>query len=289
MRIAVTGTTGRVGAALSRHFSARHHIISLSRNELDLADPRRIDESLKALECDIFVNPAGLTSLEICEDDPVLAMRINADAPAKIAKWAAIRGIPVIHFSTDYVFGGQIQGLREESESTLPVNVYGRSKLAGESAILENPNNAVIRVSWVFGPERASFVDQIFDSARAGRPLAAVADKLSLPVFTKDLASWVECLVEKNATGVIHACNSGEPVSWHDMAEAVVEEMFSHGVLSEIPGVQKQTLQEMTSFRAERPKFTAMSTRRLTGTLGHPPRPWREALAEYIAARCSLL
>lgn len=289
MRIAVTGTTGRVGAALSRHLSGRHEVIPLSRRDLDLTCPQSLADSLNSLGCDVFVNPAGLTSLENCEDDPALAMRINADAPAEIAKWAATRGVPVFHFSTDYVFGGQIEGLREESESTVPLNVYGRSKLAGEIAILENPSNAVIRVSWVFGPEKASFVDQVFDSAHAGLPLAAVADKFSLPVFTQDLAGWVECLIEKNATGVFHACNSGEPASWHDMATRAVEEMLARGVLSGIPRIQKQTLQEMTSFQAERPKHTAMSTHRLSDALGYPPRPWREALTEYVAYRCSLL
>jgi dTDP-4-dehydrorhamnose reductase len=289
MRIAVTGTTGRVGAALARHFSARHQIIALPRTLCDLADPQSLAISLAHLECDVFVNPAGLTSLEACEDDPALAMRINAEAPAEIAKWAAIRGIPVIHFSTDYVFGGQIQGLREENELTAPVNVYGRSKLAGEIAILENPTSTVIRVSWVFGPEKASFIDQIFDHALAGRPLAAVADKFSLPTFTQDLSRWVECLIEQRATGIFHACNSGAPVSWHDMATVVIEEMVASGVLSSLPDIRKQTLHEMTSFRAERPRFTAMNTQRLTGILGHSPRPWREALTEHVACRCSLL
>jgi dTDP-4-dehydrorhamnose reductase len=289
MRIAVTGTTGRVGAALARHLSAHHQIIALPRRVLDLADPQSIATTLETLKCDVFVNPAGLTSLELCEDDPALAMRINAEAPAEIAKWAAIRGIPVFHFSTDYVFGGEIPSLRSETDATVPVNVYGRSKLAGENAILANPNNTVVRVSWVFGPERASFIDQVFDAALAGRPLAAVADKFSLPVFTQDLAGWAECLIEHQATGVFHACNSGKPVSWHDMATAVVEEMVATGVISEIPPLQNQTLREMTSFRAERPRFTAMSTRRLAGILGQPPRPWQEALAEYIASRRSLL
>lgn len=103
MRIAVTGTTGRVGAALARHFSARHQIITLPRALCDLADPQSLANALESLKCDVFVNPAGLTSLEACENDPALAMRINGEAPAEIAKWATTRRIPVFHFSTDYV------------------------------------------------------------------------------------------------------------------------------------------------------------------------------------------
>lgn len=289
MRIAVTGTTGRVGAALLRHFSARHDVIPLSRRTCDLADARNLHAALDRLECDVFLNPAGNTSLEACEDDPTRALRTNAEAPAEIALWAAKRQVPLYHFSTDYVFAGEAEGLRHESEPPCPVNIYGRSKLAGEQAVLAHPRNAVIRVSWVFGPEKASFVDQVFDAALAGKPLAAVADKFSLPVCTGDLAAWMEHLIERQATGVIHACNSGAPVTWHDMAVAVVEEMVACGRLTEIPDVRKQSLSEMTSFRATRPRFTAMDTRRLATILGHPPRPWREALAEHVRRRCSLL
>ena len=218
-----------------------------------------------------------------------MAMRVNAEAPAEIARWAADRGVPVFHFSTDYVFGGGNAELRGESDVAEPVNAYGRSKLAGERAVLAYSENCVIRVSWVFGPDKPSFVDQIFDTALAGKPLAAVADKFSLPVSTSDLAEWMEQLIVRKTTGVIHACNSGEPVSWHDMAVAVVEEMAACGILSGVPPVEKQSLSEITFFRAVRPRYTAMATTRLTATLGHAPRPWREALSEHVRSRCSLL
>jgi dTDP-4-dehydrorhamnose reductase len=169
------------------------------------------------------------------------------------------------------------------------VNVYGRSKLAGEEAVLAHPENCVVRVSWVFGPDKASFIDQIFDAALEGKPLAAVADKFSLPVSTGDLAEWMELLIERKTTGVIHACNSGGPITWHDMAMAVVEEMTAYGMLSEIPDIRKQSLSEIPFFRAVRPRFTAMETNRLTGVLGHAPRPWRDALTEHVRNRCSLL
>lgn len=289
MRIAVTGTTGRVGAALVRRFSATHEVIPLPRRICDLADVRSLKGALDRLECDVFINPAGHTSLEECEDDPARAMRVNAEAPAEIASWAANRGVQMFHFSTDYVFCGEAEGFRREIETPAPVNVYGRSKLAGEEAVLAYPENCVVRVSWVFGPDKPSFIDQIFDAALEGKPLAAVADKYSLPVSTVDLAEWMELLIEGKTTGIIHACNSGEPVTWHDMAVAVVEEMAACGIVSEVPVILKQSLSEIPFFRAVRPRFTAMDTSRLTAVLGHAPRPWREALAEHVRRRCSLL
>ncbi len=289
MRLAVTGTTGRVGAALATRLAGKHEIISLPRPICDLANPASLAAALDDLDCDVFLNPAGLTSLEDCEDNPDLAMRVNAEAPREIAAWAASRGIPVFHFSTDYVFGGEGDSLLNESDPAIPINAYGKSKLAGEAAVLAVPGNCVIRVSWVFGPEKISFIDHICDAAMEGRPLAAIADKLSLPVFTKDLVEWTDRMVETKTTGIVHACHSGEPVSWHGMATAAVEELIEIGVISRSPKIRKQSLSEMASFRAERPRFTAMDTNRLSGILGQPPRPWREALSEHVRARHSTL
>ncbi len=287
MRVAVTGTTGRVGAALARHLVARHEIIALPRCVCDLADSESLDCALKNLDCDVFINPAGLTSLEACEDDPRLAMRINSAAPGKIALWAASRGVRMIHFSTDYVFGGENTALLTEQAAPHPLSVYGRSKLAGEKAVLAHPGNLVVRVSWVFGPEKPSFIDQTFDNALAGKLLAAIADKYSLPAFTTDLAEWVDGLIGRKTEGILHACNPGNPVSWHGMAEVVIQEMKACGVINHDPQIAEQKLDEMAAFRAVRPRFTAMSTERLRKELGIPLRSWPEAVRHYVRDRCA--
>ena len=143
----------------------------------------------------------------------------------------------------------------------------------------------MLRVSWVFGPEKPSFVDQIFEAALARRPIAAVADKFSLPTFTTDLADWVACLIDRRATGLVHACNPGEPVSWHGLATAVLREMKACGIIDDCPEITEQRLTEMTSFRAPRPRHTAMDTARLASLLGRSPRPWTEALAHHLRSR----
>jgi dTDP-4-dehydrorhamnose reductase len=287
MRVAITGTTGRVGAALAAHLGHRHEVIPLPRSGFDLADAAMIENRLATLECDVFLNPAAITSLEACEDDPRLAMRVNSAAPGKIALWAAARSVRMIHFSTDYVFDGETAVSLTEPTPARPLGAYGRSKLAGERAVLAHPGHLVLRVSWVFGMEKPSFADQVFADALAGKPLAAVADKLSLPTSTADLSGWVAELLDRDAEGLLHACNPGPPVSWHGMAEFVLREMAKRGLLPSVPPVAGQTLASMTSFRAPRPRFTAMDTSRLAATLGHPLRPWPEALAEHIALRCA--
>lgn len=282
MRIALTGTTGRVGAALAHHLASRHEVISLPRTDFDLADPESVSRTLETLECDVFINPAAITSLEACEDDPRLAMRVNSAAPGKIALWAADRGVRMIHFSTDYVFDGETPGLHVEAAPAAPINAYGRSKLAGERSVLAHPGHLVLRVSWVFGPEKPSFVDQVIATARADQPLSAVADKWSLPTFTTDLATWVDGLLDTDASGLLHACNPGEPVSWHGMACAVVRETLACGVIAECPDIAEETLAGMPAFRAARPRHTALDSQRLADVLGKPLRPWPEALAEYV-------
>jgi dTDP-4-dehydrorhamnose reductase len=289
MRVAITGTTGRVGAALARHLSDNYQVVPLPRRDFDLANPTALAAALDRLECEVLINPAGITSLEACEDDPALAMRVNADAPAEMAAWAAKRGVRIYHFSSDYVFAGKTPELRREDEMPAPLSVYGLSKLAGEQAILAHPANRVIRVSWVFGPEKPSFIDQIFDAALAGRPLQAVADKLSLPLLTTDLAAWMHLILETETTGILHACQSGEATSWHGMAVAVVEEMAARGALQAIPHITPLKLDEVSAFRTPRPRFTAMDNRRLAKVIGTPPRPWREAVAGYVRDRCALL
>lgn len=286
MRVAITGTTGRVGAALLKRLGACHEVIPLPRAVCDLADSESLNAALGDLDCDVFINPAAMTSLEACEEDPRLAMRVNSAAPGKIALWAAERGIRMIHFSTDYVFGGDGCTPLAEEMTPGPLSAYGRSKLAGEKAVLAQQGNLVIRVAWVFGPEKPSFVDQVFDDALAGRPLAAISDKLSLPAFTTDLAEWAESLLETDASGILHACNPGDAVSWHGMAGVVAREMTARGTLRSCPEIAELKLADMTSFRARRPRFTAMDTSRLSAALGRTLRPWPDALADYVRTRC---
>jgi dTDP-4-dehydrorhamnose reductase len=282
MRVAVTGTTGRVGAALARYFAKDHEVIELPRSRFDLADRAGMARVLESLECDVFLNPAGMTGLEACQDEPALAQRVNAAAPGEIAAWSARRGVRLVHFSTDYVLGGKEPGLHDETAPPAPLSDYGRSKRAGEEVVLAQPGTCVLRVSWVFGPEKPSFVDAIRSAALADRPLAAVGDKFSLPTFTADLAAWVMAVATADITGVIHACNSGEPVSWHGMAEEVVRQLHASGELATRPPVARQALAETAAFRAIRPQHSAMATPRLAAVLGAGPRPWQAALAEYF-------
>ena len=140
-----------------------------------------------------------------------------------------------------------------------------------------------MRVSWVFGPEKPAFPDQIVAKALAGQELAAVADKYSLPCFTPDLCEWVNGWLASGCPGgIFHGCQSGEPVSWHGMAIEIVALLAERGISA--PEVKALSMAEMTAFRAPRPHHTAMATGRLNDLLGKAPRDWRLALREHVEA-----
>ncbi|WP_052573412.1 NAD(P)-dependent oxidoreductase [Haloferula sp. BvORR071] len=283
MRLAITGTTGRVGQALATHLRDRHELIELPRSLFDLAGPD-LPAKLAELDFDMLLNPAGLTGLEHCEDDPALAERVNAAAPAEMADFCRREGKRLLHFSTDYVFDGLEPGLKGEDSPVAPLSVYGRTKAAGERAVLD-AGGTVMRVSWVFGPEKPAFPDTVIDRALAGQEVAAVADKFSRPALTTDIAEWVGTVLEAGCPpGIFHACNGGPITSWHGMAEEIIACLRARTGL-ELPAPKPLLLAEMAVFRAVRPRHTAMAITRLSALLGHEPRDWREALREHVESR----
>lgn len=285
MKIVVTGVNGRVGAALAGADWGGAEIVGLTRREMDLADLVGVEEFLEGLECDVFLHPAAMTSLEMCEMHPELARVVNQQAAGVIARWAAKRGVKMVYFSTDYVFDGRGAGKLQEEERVSPLSEYGRTKAAGEREVLAVGEHLVMRVSWVFGPEKPSFIDGVVSAVREGREVVAIADKWSIPTFTKDLVGWVRALVEQGRVGVVHACQSGEPVSWHGMAEHVVRVMAECGEVLEEPRVVGNRLVDHREFLAERPIATGMATERLTQWLGVEPRLWQVAIEEYVKAQ----
>ena len=281
MTVAITGTTGRVGRALADHFQLSEQVIELPRTDWDLADPRTVDR-IMALDFHALLLPAAITSLERCEDDPHLAHHVNCESPARLARACAVLGRKVIFFSTDYVLAGEAEGLHPEDEPTSPASVYARTKAEAEKQVL-SAHGCVMRVSWVFGPQRPAFPDMIVDRALAGEPLAAVCDKTSLPCYTKDLCEWTQKVLSTGCPNeILHACQSGEPVSWHGMACEIVDHLMEIDALGERPEITPLALDEMDAFKAVRPRHTAMSTSRLQRYLDSPPRHWQLALREYI-------
>ena len=182
MRILVTGVSGQVGGALVARLPASATVLAADRSVLDLAAPQTIAGTLDRLAPDIVFNPAAYTAVDKAEDEPELAMRVNAEAPGAMARWAAARDVPLIHFSTDYVFDGSGERAWREDDAPQPLSVYGATKLAGENEIRSAGGTfLIVRTSWVYAAEGKNFLRTIARLARERSELRIVADQIGAP------------------------------------------------------------------------------------------------------------
>jgi dTDP-4-dehydrorhamnose reductase len=288
MRIVIIGTGGRVGGALARHFRlAGHAVIGFDRTALDLTRPDIIRDRLEPLAFDTVLLPGALTNLERAEAHPDEARAANVEGPALVAALCAARGARLIHFSTDYTYDGTRPGLRVETEVPGPISTYARTKAEGDRRVLEATEGAALiaRVSWIFGPDRPAFPDQLLERARTGAALEAIADKFSMPTSALDLCTWLEPFVDgphRALGGIVNFCNSGELASWHSYGQTALDLAATLGVPIRSTVIEPRKLEEVTAFKARRPVHTAMSNQKLASLLKTPPRPWPSALRDYL-------
>ena len=270
MKMLLFGGSGRTGQMVHRAaLAAGWEVEAPSHAECDLLKTNILSERVITAHANAVVNCAALSGLEACHDDPLTAHLINAVAPATMALACRHTGARFIHLSTDYVLEGHKPGLKNESTRCKPVNVYGESKREGELQVAEAlPEALILRVSWVCGnPDKMAFVESTLANALAGKPLAAIADKYSLPTDAADIARVILALLPLPTSGVLHVCSGGEPLSWHDCATAALQFAMKEGALPQLPAIDPQMLKNATFFRAERPRHTAMSNEKLL-TLG---------------------
>lgn len=284
MKIAILGSRGRLGGALVRKWKDSHEVHGFARPEFDLLDAKSIRKCLVD-PFDWVVNCAANTNVDGCEKQPEEARLANTVAARQVAELCAKSGSRLIHISTDYVFDGRSKEPYDEQAKPSPLSVYGRSKADGEFGVLAAlPEALVVRVSWVFGPEKPSFVDMLLGRALAQDKVAAIADKWSTPTYTDDLADWLGALIAADAPGgVYHLCNSGA-CTWRDYGEYALECAVAQGLPVKTAKVAPLAIRDMEAFVAERPVHTVMSTSRFSDLLKITPRPWQEAVREYIAA-----
>ena len=284
-RILILGSNGGLGRALVRQLAPNHEVTAWTRAELDFDQPEAIASQLAGCDFDVLLNPAGMTNPDACEAQPEKARVANVLGPQVLAQCCHERGARLIHFSTDYVFSGKPDVLWGEDDRTDPVNLYGRTKREGEMAVLQASSDALVaRVSWLFGPDKPSHPDQMIERALKGAELTAVADKTSAPTSTQDVCEWIECLMQKSASGVLHLCNSGM-ASWHSWAEQTLTLAETLGIPVQTARVRPIKLAELTQLKAARPLSTVMSNQRLQSFLDIEIRHWSAALEDYLGRK----
>jgi dTDP-4-dehydrorhamnose reductase len=290
MRILLTGVNGQVGSALRRPLASLGTVLAADRTTFDLTRPNELPEILDAMAPDLIVNPAAYTAVDQAEDERELAYRVNAEAPLAMARWAAGHDVPMVHFSTDYVFDGSGDRPWREDDPTLPLSVYGASKLAGEIGVRKAGGNLIIRTSWVFASKGKNFLNTIVRLARERSELRVVADQVGAPTSARSLADGLSSILGvtgrdrrgaiarrfEATDGLVHMSNSGE-TSWYGFACAIIDGLRSRGAKLAVDSVIAIQTREFPT-KAIRPHNSRLDMGRLEKVLGLRTSNWRDAL-----------
>jgi dTDP-4-dehydrorhamnose reductase len=287
MRVLLTGVSGQIGGALWPRLGG-HDVVAATGAVLDLAAPERIGTTLDRLAPDLIVNPAAYTAVDKAEEEPDLARRVNAEAPAAMARWAARRNVPLIHFSTDYVFDGSGGRPWREDDPTNPLSVYGLSKLAGEHAVQSaGGTSLIVRTSWVYAAGGRNFLRTIARLAGEKKELRVVDDQIGAPTSAASIADGIAAMIGQDidsfrrscaaSNGLVHLAAAGE-TSWHGFATAIVEGLRTRGVTLAVERLDPVP-SEAYPTRAKRPRNSRLDLTRLRDVFGLTPQTWADALS----------
>lgn len=278
MRTLIFGAKGQLGRDLMTVFASAGEAEGHDLPEVDIADEMQIQPVVERFGPDLIINAAAYTNVDGAEDDLPQAFLANETGARNVADLAAYHRVPVVYYSTDFVFDGQSDRPYREDDPTAPLGVYGASKAAGEAATRNaNPQHLILRTAWLYGPGGNNFVEKILRAARERPELQVVADEVGSPTHTIDLAEATLALIRKRKYGVYHAVNSGE-CSRYDFARAILS-------AAEIDTPVKPCGASAFPTKAERPPYSVLDTAKLSEAIGYTMRPWRKALLDYIDRR----
>jgi dTDP-4-dehydrorhamnose reductase len=286
MKILITGRHGQVSRELQLQLQGLGELIVLGRDQLDLADADQIRQQVRAHRPGLIINAAAHTAVDLAESEPDAAFAINAIAPGILAEEAKALGIPLIHYSTDYVFDGSKPAPYTETDAPNPLGVYGQSKLAGEQAITAvGGEHLILRTSWVYSNHGKNFLLTMQRLLQEKPHMRIVADQIGAPTWAGSIADSTRALIERwqagepGEWGIYHLTAGGE-TSWFGFAQAIGEHLREQGKacaeLEPIPSSAYPT-------PARRPLNSRLNCSRLQQQW-HVSQPhWQDALRECLA------
>jgi dTDP-4-dehydrorhamnose reductase len=282
MKIALIGAGGQLGTALMARLPGQ--IVPLGRGVIDLEDADSVRPALTREAPHLVINAAAYNFVDRAEDETERAFIVNARGPWALARACAARDIPLVHVSSDYVFG------RDEARTTPyieadvpgPQSEYARGKLAGEVFVQTVcPKHYVLRTCGLYGrarsPGKGNFVETILRLGKERGAVSVVDDQWCTPTAAADLAAWIAELIVTDKYGLYHATNAGS-TTWCRLAREIFRQA---GMAVDVTPITTAQF----GAKAPRPAYSVLDCGKLTEAIGHPLRPWQEALAEYLGSR----
>lgn len=276
MKIMILGPNGMLGMAMLKALEGHYMAIPMDRKHMDITNSAQICEGIIIEKPEVVINCAGFTNVDGCEKERELAFAVNGEALKNIALICKEEGIKLVYISTDYIFDGEKGAPYVEDDFPNPVNIYGSSKLLGETYVGNVPKAfLIIRTQWLFGKGGKNFVDSIMKQAAEKRELSVVNDQWGSPTYTKDLAEAIKTLIDFKAEGIYHIANSGA-TNWYLFAQEILE-------LAGLKEVKVTPIPSEACGRpAKRPKFSVLDCTKFQRLVGKPLRPWKDALEDYV-------
>jgi dTDP-4-dehydrorhamnose reductase len=301
-RILLTGKNGQVGHDLERFLPRLGEVVALDRQQLDLSRFDEIRRVIREIQPTFIVNAAAYTAVDLAEKEHSLARAINAEAPAIMAEEARRIGAALVHYSTDYVFDGTKNSPYEEADPTDPINVYGKTKLAGEQAIRDSgAHHLIFRTAWVYSRRGKNFLLTILRLATERAELRIVNDQIGAPTWSREIAHATAKVLERipdragstsawtEMSGTYHMTAGGE-TSWFEFAKAILDEARKQVVPSVSwfatatqgkPLLARQVTPITTAeypTPAKRPAYSVLSNARIAQAFGIELADWRMQL-----------
>ena len=294
MTILLLGANGQLGQELQRALAPLGAIVATTRSGVlpdgsacevaDFDQPGSLTALLDRLRPSVVVNAAAYTAVDRAEEDRDAAFRANAEAPGVLASWCAQAGVPLVHYSTDYVFDGQGTRPYREDDATAPLGVYGASKLAGEDAIrAAGGRHLIFRTAWVYASHSGNFLRTMLRVGADRDVLRVVADQVGTPTPAALIADVTAQALQHDGalSGTWHLTATGE-TSWHGFAEAIFTEAVAAGVLARAPTVEAITTAEYPT-PARRPAYSHLDVAKLEQDFGVTLPRWQVGLKRVIA------
>jgi dTDP-4-dehydrorhamnose reductase len=289
MKILLTGKTGQVGWELNHMLSKTDTVFAMGRDRMDLSKPETLGSVIQEVRPDIIINAAAYTAVDKAESEPELAMTVNGVAPGVIAEEARKIGAGIIHYSTDYVFDGKSTSPYKEENPTCPLSVYGKSKLAGENAVLQaGIAHIIIRTGWVYSLRSSNFLLTMQKLIQTKKQIKVVDDQIGGPTWARSIAEGTKRILERGlkggatthqvftGSGVFHMTCGGE-TSWFGFANKIFElsGLSENTELIPIPTTDYTT-------PAVRPQYSLLSNRKLKQIFYYEMPHWQNALRECL-------